>query len=446
MNVAFEISPLITASGTFGDKSGVYRYMMGLLDAYINHVAKHDKKGKVVLFSFNRDLMRFPINPEVLKLTQNSNVIILNKIPQVAQKSLIETFRDTVVMDIPVLRTLLSITNKLMAVTKLNRELESRANFTNYRRFLNTQFIKHNVKTVFHSDTGFYQMTKFNNVVTVYDLTAVTMPFMHRDDTTDLQKRKMRFARLWCRGVVCISNCTKKDLLHFSRDFAEKRIAVCYPGLDVNFRRRIDNNFGSMSRINKIVKQKKTRLKSKHYLLYYGTFEPRKNLVYLVRSFYELIEEGQVPKDFKLVMTGGEGWGGVKKLIQNYISENHRLTLEKSVILLPFMKDELLIDFIQNAAGIVYPSLYEGFGLPVLESMAMGTPVICSQTSSLPEVGGNAVIYINPHDYYDLKDKIKLLINDKKFVSSLVKKAKEQSDKFTWEKSAYTLYKFLRTL
>ncbi len=446
MNVAFEISPLITASGTFGDKSGVYRYMIGLLKAYIKHVHKMDKRSKVILFSFNRDFMRYPLNPEILILLQNPHVVMLNKIPKIHKKSYIETIRDTIVMDIPLLTTILRATNKILSITKIDKELENRANFKRYRKFLNREFEKNNVKVVCHSDTGFYQMPGFLNITVIYDLTAVTMTHMHREDTNDLQKRKLRFARLWCNGIVCISSKTKKDLIRFSPDFLQKKIVICYPGIDDSFKKRINNSVGSITRVNKIVAKKKIRLKSKKYLLYYGTFEPRKNLLYLVRAFCDLVEEGSVPKDFRLVMTGGEGWGGVKKLIKNYITENYQISDENKVVLLGFMKDDNLIDFIQNAQGIVYPSLYEGFGLPVLESMALSTPVICSKTSSLPEVGGQSVLYIDPHDYYDLKDKMKLLIKDNKLAQDLGKRGHEQSKKFTWENSAKNLYDFVKAL
>lgn len=447
MNVAFEISPLITASGTFGDKSGVYRYMIGLLSAYIQFIEKKDKKSKIILFSFNRELIKYPLNPEVLKIANHPQVILLKKVPRIQKKSALESFRDTIVMDIPVLRTLIIAVNKTFAIKKLQIELSNRVNFHRYYHFLDSSFRKLHVDVVLHSDTGFFQMLNFKNIVIVYDLTALTLTHLHRDETTDLQRRKMRFARLYCDGIICISQKTRKDLLKYSRDFTKKKLVVCYPGLDSIFTKKRDlSDKESLIRINKILAKKKIQVKSGRYLLYYGTFEPRKNLQYLVKAFCDLTDSQEIPKDFKLILTGGEGWGRIKKLIQTYIQENYQPVEENNVIVLNFLNDSYLIDFIRNAYAVVYPSLYEGFGLPVLESMSQGTPVISSNTSSLPEVGGDSVVYIDPHDFFDLKDKMKTLINDPTLASQLAKRGIEQSRKFTWTQSAESLWDFLRKL
>ena len=349
-------------------------------------------------------------------------------------------------MDVPVVRTVLKAVNKILSITSINKEISDRIQFRKYCSFLAKQFKKNNVKIVYHSDTGFHPIKGYKHVVTVYDLTAVAMSHMHREDTIDLQKRKMRFARLYCDGIVCISRRTKKDLLHYSQEFIEKKITVCYPGLDKAFIRRIDNRDGSLERLNRVIAKKKVRLKPRKYLLYYGTFEPRKNLQYLVRAFCDLADEGKIPSDFKLIMTGGEGWGKVRKVILDYISENYESPEKSRVHVLNFMSDQHIIDFIQNSAGVVYPSLYEGFGLPVLESMALGAPVICSNTSSMPEVGGSAVLYINPHDFFDLKDKIEQLINDRYLARDLSHEAIIQAKKFRWQKSARSLYEFMQKL
>lgn len=447
MNVAFEISPLITASGTFGDKSGVYRYMIGLLNAYIQFIEKKDKKSKVILFSFNRDLIKYPLNPEVLKIAEHPQVILLNKVPKLQKKSAIEAFRDTIVMDIPVLRTLIIAVNKTFAINKLQLELANRVNFHKYYHFLDDTFRKLRVDVVLHSDTGFFQMLNFKNIVIVYDLTALTLTHLHRDETTDLQRRKMRFARLYCDGVICISQKTRKDLIKYSRDFIKKRLVVCYPGLDAIFTKKKEtSDKTSLERINKILAKKKTRVKKGRYLLYYGTFEPRKNLQYLVKAFCDLTDSQEIPKDFKLILTGGEGWGKIKKLIQTYIQENYQPIEENNVIVLNFLNDSYLIDFIRNAYAVVYPSLYEGFGLPVLESMSQGTPVISSNTSSLPEVGGNSVVYIDPHDFFDLKDKMRSFIGDPALAALLSKRGLGQSKRFTWQASAISLWEFLHKL
>ncbi len=198
--------------------------------------------------------------------------------------------------------------------------------------------------------------------------------------------------------------------------------------------------------LNIILSKQKNIIKKGRYLLYYGTFEPRKNIISLVEAFYELQKNHEIPKDFRLVLTGGDGWGEKKKLIKNFIKENYPLNVKSNIIMFDFLNDDYLVSLIKNAFAVVYPSLYEGFGLPVLESISLGTTVICSNNSSLPEVAENAAIYISPNDYFDLKNKIKYLINHPNIAKNLSKNGLKQSRKFTWEKSALLLHGLIHRL
>ena len=139
---------------------------------------------------------------------------------------------------------------------------------------------------------------------------------------------------------------------------------------------------------------------------------------------------------------GGEGWGKSKKTVVNFVKENYHIKNKNKIVILDYLNDDYLINLIKNSYTVIYPSLYEGFGLPVLESMSLGTPVISSNTSSFPEVGENAVLYINPYDYYDLKNKIKYLINHPEVARKLSKNGIKQSKKFNWSNSVSKLYNF----
>ncbi len=442
MNIAFEISPLITASGTFGDKSGVYRYTYGLLTHLIDKMILEDPKTQIVLFTFAPTMLSFSLNPEIFALIQRKNITLYGYDKKINIKKIRGNFLSDWLY-IPFLKTVLSILDKIIHFRAIYAKLKDDLKFKKYIKELETNFKKLDVKIVFHSETGFFPLQGFKNIITIYDLTTILIPAFHRGETVDLQTRKIRFTKNFCDAVIAISESTRNDLLGYSDSFKKKKIIVGYPGLDSNF---ISVNALDMNNLNKIVNQLHTKLESKKYFLYYGTFEPRKNAVYIVRAFEELKENNEIPPDFKLILIGGKGWGKVKQLVQDFIIENYPFPNNSPVVLLDYIHDKYLYSFIKHAYAVVYPSFYEGFGLPVLESMSIGTPVICSDTSSLPEVGGDAVIYVNPKDYYDVKEKMKYLVNNPQVTTELSKKGVEQSKKFNWTDTAEKVYSFLNEL
>lgn len=460
MNIAFEISPFITASGAFGDKSGVYRYMYGLISSLSEKLEQKDKNAKIVLFSFSLDLIKQPLNFDILKLTDKKNIIILNKYPKFKNN---QDFENAAIFNLPFLKLCVKAVNKLFNIKfnikSLYLNCLNRIKFNKYLSFLTHDFKKNKVSIIFHSQTGFFPLTnfKFKHISTIYDLTPIFMEQYHRAETQNLLLRKLKFVKKFCDGIICISQSTKKDLICYSKAFKNKKIVIAYPGLDPNFQSYSHRQPPAASRQSLTLSNKclteandlklilNNNIPPKKYLLYYGTFEPRKNLIYLVKAFADLKENKEIPDDFILVLCGGDGWGNIKRNIKNYLRENY-ISKEKSVIVIDYLNDNYLRLLIKNAYAVVYPSLYEGFGLPVLESMALGTPVICSNNSSLPEVGKDAVLYINPADFLDLKNKIKYLINNPAVAKKLSEKGIIQSKKFTWEKTAKKVMSFLETL
>ncbi|MEK7633238.1 MAG: glycosyltransferase family 1 protein [Patescibacteria group bacterium] len=436
MNIAFEISPLLLASGSFGDKSGVYRYYYGLIKAMGTYVKSNKKNTKIILFSFNKDLLNSPINKDIIDLLNNQSILFIKNIPTIQKYSsffglrLLESF----------LKPFLKIINLILPIKKLYFHIIDELRFQEYISFLKKQLSKYKVTVVYHSETSFYPLKDFKNVITIFDLTPVIMSQYHRFETVDLSKRKLYFAQRHCQGIVCISKCTKDDLLKSYPAFKNKEITICYPGIDSVFLSKHKSNFDDLSQ-KQICNIKKGR-----YLLFYSTFEPRKNIINLVQAFFDLHKEKQIPADFKFVLMGGEGWGNIKVNVANFVKENFPIKSKNRILILEYLNDEYLIDLIINSYAVIYPSLYEGFGLPVLESMFLGTPVICSNNSSLPEVGKNSVLYIDPFDYYDLKNKIKHLIKYPKIAQKLGRSGIKQSKKFSWSNSASKLYHFLNTL
>jgi glycosyltransferase involved in cell wall biosynthesis len=165
------------------------------------------------------------------------------------------------------------------------------------------------------------------------------------------------------------------------------------------------------------------------YILFVGTLEPRKNLSLLIQAL--ALTATKVP----LLLAGWAGWGN-----KQWQSDICRLGLERRVLLTGYVDEEALACLYGGASVFVYPSLYEGFGLPLLEAMACGCPVICSNTSSLPEVSGDAAVLFDPEDAAALADAIDGVLNDVHWRQSLVDQGLRRARLFTWHNTA------LRTL
>lgn len=155
----------------------------------------------------------------------------------------------------------------------------------------------------------------------------------------------------------------------------------------------------------------------------------------LIKAFKELLNQG-IKHSLKLVLTGSYGWDSCE--LMDEIKEINNI-YNTPVILTGFVPDEDLSALYNGAYVFVYPSLYEGFGLPVLEAMQCGAPVICSNTSSLPEVVGNCGILIHPDNMNELIDSILLLYNDKYFRDQLGQRSKERANLFSWNKTAFNV-------
>jgi glycosyltransferase involved in cell wall biosynthesis len=170
-----------------------------------------------------------------------------------------------------------------------------------------------------------------------------------------------------------------------------------------------------------------------------ATLEPRKNLRRLHQAYAELKHSKQT--NLPLVMAGGKGW--LEDDLRDYIQE---LNLEKDVHLTGYLADNQLQWLYQNCFAFIYPSLFEGFGLPVIEAMSLGTAVITSNSTSLPEVCGDAAVLINPTDANALAQAMRQLENDSTLRATLQQKALVQAGKFSWRKSAEQVLAIYNTL
>jgi glycosyltransferase involved in cell wall biosynthesis len=217
--------------------------------------------------------------------------------------------------------------------------------------------------------------------------------------------------------VITISNNSRNDLLQFCNLDAEQ-VSMVYWAVDETF-------------LNPGVPQAASPDSSGvrgDYILYVGSLEPRKNIRTLVEAFEKLRDENPDLKT-KLILIGGESplFAHVRLNVKNYRDD---------VIFKGFVDDRTLRDFYANASLVAYPSLYEGFGLPPLEAMASGTPVVTSITSSIPEVVGDAALMVSPFDAAQLSDAMAQILRSKELRESLIRRGYEQVQNFNWYRVA----------
>ena len=267
-------------------------------------------------------------------------------------------------------------------------------------------------------------------VVTIHDLTLNFFPgqkmtkFYHRLAYNLTIKNATKRAK----KIIAISKNTKKDLIEIL-NIDPKKIEIVYNGIDERFKLIQDASI-----FKKTLKKYKI---SKQFLLYTGVWRNHKNLPRLLKAFKMLKEEKNL--DLQLVITGKEDphYPEVKKTVK-------KLDLTEDIIFPGLVDDEELIHLYNAAFIFVFPSLYEGFGLPPLESMRCGTPVAASNISSIPEVCGEEnAVYFDPYSATDIAEKIYSLYIDTAKQAELVEKGIKHSAKLSWTTTAEQTFKLI---
>jgi len=282
---------------------------------------------------------------------------------------------------------------------------------------------------------------RFSPVPTV--ISIMDLAFFHfseyftKKDLTQLHSWT-KYSVQKAKAIITISQATKDDIIKLY-GVPESKIHVIYPG--------IKPDAVLMPHIYPMQELQTKYAISDKYLLFVGTLQPRKNIVRLIEAFSLLLarhpedSEGSsklkqdssssTQNDIQLVIVGKKGWK-----YEDILDAPEKNGITDRVKFLDFVSDEDLQMLYKNAQCFVFPSLYEGFGLPVLEAMRAGCPVITSNVSSLPEAGGDAALYVDPESVSDIASKIEMVLGDKKLRSEMIAKGKEQLKKFSWEKAA----------
>lgn len=256
------------------------------------------------------------------------------------------------------------------------------------------------------------------SVVTVHDLGHRYYPEAHTATQRLYLEWSTRYHVRSAAHLIADSEATKADLVRLYGADPE-RVTVSYLGIDPALHPIRDPNL--------ILGVRHKYGIEGPYLLYVGTLQPRKNLVRLIEAFATLVQRGATGADLTLVLAGKRGW-----MSEGILAKAREAGIAGRVHVAGYVDERDLAALYSGATLFVIASLYEGFCLPVLEAMACGTPVVCSNTSSLPEVVGDAALTFDPHDVEEMAAAMGRLLVDSNLRVELVARGHERCARFTW--------------
>ncbi|PIY94071.1 MAG: hypothetical protein COY68_03560 [Candidatus Levybacteria bacterium CG_4_10_14_0_8_um_filter_35_23] len=269
------------------------------------------------------------------------------------------------------------------------------------------------------------------SVISILDVSYLYFPnFFKKKDLYQL-KVWGKYSIKKAKKIITISESSKNDIIK-AYNVSDSKLKVIYPGLKFETQNTKSETNSKFKMQNSKLLKKKFGING-DYILFVGTLQPRKNIVRLVDAFSKLKTENiDLKKDLDLVVVGKKGWQ-----YEEILAAPEKFGVKESVKFLENISDEDLQSFYKNALCFCLPSLYEGFGLPILEAMQHGCPVVTSNVSSLPEAGGDAALYCNPEDVEDIKNNLESIIQNSELREEMIKKGYEQVKKFSWEKTAH---------
>lgn len=271
---------------------------------------------------------------------------------------------------------------------------------------------------------------KLKTIITIHDLAFKIFP--DHFPKNDLRRLNWLtdYAIKNSDKIIAVSASTKNDILKFYPQIKPEKIKIIYHGFDSELFEKNHTQKEKEEVYNKY------GIEDKQYLLYVGAIQPRKNLGILIKAF-ENIKKSGFPK-LKLVLAGESAW--MAQETQNLASQSNT---SDDIIMTGKLNFDDLGRLFSGAGIFVMPSLYEGFGIPVLESLASRVPTICANNSSLPEVGGEATMYFQNQE--ELEENIKKILTDEDLRESLIEKGSEQIKKFSWEKCSQETLGFIKS-
>jgi glycosyltransferase involved in cell wall biosynthesis len=290
---------------------------------------------------------------------------------------------------------------------------------------------------VFFSPTHYApRFSPVPTVMSVMDLSYLYFPELFNKSDLYQLRNWTAYSVKNAKKVLTISNSSRDDII---KEYAVKKdkVVAIHPGIKETI--SLKPHVFSMNQL------KAKYGISDNFILFVGTLQPRKNITRLIEAFSQIVSNdpqmnsnkldkdsgNSRMKDLQLIVVGKKGW-----LYESILQTPQNLGIEDKVKFLEDVSDDELSLFYKHALCYVLPSLYEGFGLPVLEAMQHGCPVITSKISSLPEAGGDAALYVDPGDIKDIAEKMTQVITNEKLRDEMREKGKIQVRKFSWEKTA----------
>ena len=274
-----------------------------------------------------------------------------------------------------------------------------------------------------------------NTIVTIHGLEYEFCPEAYSFWERLYMRSTIKKSCKWASSIIAVSNNTKQDLVKMYGVDA-KKMHVIYEGCNNNDKFPI-SNFQSISNDKNPNVYTKYNILNTKYLLFIGRLEERKNVVGIIKSFEILKERYKIPH--KLVLAGKPGFGYEK--IKNEIAN---VNCVKDIIETGFVSAEEKNYLLNNADVFVFPTLYEGFGLPILEAQNAGVPVVASIEASIPEVSGDSALLVDPNNAEDIADAVYKIISDENLKKDLVQKGLENIKRFSWEKCAKEIAEILK--
>jgi glycosyltransferase involved in cell wall biosynthesis len=279
---------------------------------------------------------------------------------------------------------------------------------------------------IFHgTNYTVFPCRKSRKVMTIYDLTFIKYP-QFTDSVVARYGDRVRRCLKWTDLVLTISESSKRDIVEYL-GFPADRIVVTplASRYELDYKPQIDQNIGYDL--------------GQPYILFVSTIEPRKNIVGLIDAFDELKRKQNIPHN--LVLVGQKGWR-----YEAIFERIERSPYRDNIYHLNYLSNDAVAMLYRQAELFIYPSHYEGFGLPVLEAMTLGTPVICSDNSSLPEVAGDAALYVSCEDSTGMAEAMARIIGDSQLRQSLIDRGRQQAAQFSWDRTAKETLQAYRTL
>ncbi|MFZ2499808.1 glycosyltransferase family 4 protein [Methanosarcina sp.] len=286
---------------------------------------------------------------------------------------------------------------------------------------------KNNIKHVTSQDLAYLlKLVKLEKtIVTCFDL----IPWVYDNEQLPTSKLKIKGLKK-AERIITISEYSKKDIIkHLG--YPENKISIVYPA--------VDHDIYYVKRDREIIK-KLGILDTHKVILYVGSEQPRKNVPFLLEAISQL--KKRIP-EIKLLKIGNSQVPGAREKLLELIET---LGLQEEVIFVGYVSENDITKYYNAADLFVYPSLYEGFGMPPLEAMACGTPVVTSNVTSLPEVVADAAITIDPHEVNAFVEAMYNVLTDEKLRENMIDKGLKRAQLFNWERSAEEMHRVYKQL